>query len=59
MTLTNPIPLFDGPAIREVELWKAIHTDYWNAQLAQCGLKVSDDMPVYVERFELLYSDLS
>ena len=44
----------DGEPVRSLEVWKPMHTQYWNAQLAPFGLEVNDDMPVLVEVFELL-----
>ncbi|MDP6674275.1 MAG: ASCH domain-containing protein [Gammaproteobacteria bacterium] len=44
----------DGTPRRDLAVWKPLHTNYWNAMLAEHGLAVSDDMPVWVEKFELL-----
>lgn len=44
----------DGTPVRSLTVWKPLHTQYWNAMLKPFGLQVSDDMPVLVERFELL-----
>ena len=46
----------DGAPVRSLEVWKPMHTQYWNAQLAPFGLEVSGDMPVLVEAFEVLPS---
>lgn len=45
----------DGPAVRDLEVWRGIHIPHWNRQLSPYGLQVTDDMPVYAERFELVY----
>ena len=44
----------DGIPVRAVDVWKPLHTSYWNPMLARYGLEVTDEMPVLVERFELL-----
>ena len=48
----------DGPAIREVTLWKQIHSQYWGAQLAEIGRSFDPQMPVWVLRFEVLRAEL-
>jgi len=45
----------DGPPVRDLAVWKPMHTDHWNGLLAPFGLAVSEDMPVLVEAFELVY----
>ena len=45
----------DGTPVRSMEVWKPLHTQYWNGLLEPFGLEVSDDMPVLIEPFELLY----
>jgi uncharacterized protein YhfF len=45
----------DGSPVRELATWKALHTAYWNAMLAPFGREVGDEMPFWVEPFELLY----
>jgi uncharacterized protein YhfF len=44
----------DGTPMRDLAVWKPLHTEYWNAMLAPHGLAVCDEMPVWVEKFELL-----
>ena len=44
----------DGTPVRDLAVWKPLHTQYWNGMLEPLGLRVSDDMPVWVEKFELL-----
>jgi len=41
--------------VRDPAVWVPLHTFYWNALLEPFGLTVSDDMPFWVEAFELLY----
>mgnify|MGYP002781124757 CR=1 FL=1 len=45
----------DGTPVRDLAVWKPLHTQYWNAMLAPFGRAVADDMRFWVERFELLY----
>jgi uncharacterized protein YhfF len=45
----------DGTPVRDLSIWRPLHTEYWNALLAPYDLSVSDEMPVWVEKFELLY----
>ncbi len=45
----------DGSPVRDPVVWKALHTEYWNALLEPHGLAVSEDMPFWIEPFELVY----
>lgn len=45
----------DGTPVRDLAVWKPLHTRYWNALLQPHGLRVDDEMPVWIEGFELLY----
>jgi len=45
----------DGTPVRDLDVWIPLHTSYWNAMLEPHGLAVTEDMPVLVEGFELLY----
>jgi uncharacterized protein YhfF len=45
----------DGSPVRDLAVWKPLHTQYWNAILAPFGRTVADDMGFWVEAFELLY----
>lgn len=45
----------DGTPVRSLDVWKPLHTQYWNALLAPFGRTVAADMPFWAERFELLY----
>ena len=45
----------DGSPVRALEVWKPLHTQYWNTLLAPWSMTVSPDMPVLIEPFELLY----
>ena len=46
----------DGSPVRSMDIWKPLHTQYWNALLAPFDLTVADDMPVLMEAFELVGS---
>ena len=54
--ITTAQTRIDGSPVRDLAIWKPLHTRYWNDLLAPFGLAVSDDMPVWVEAFELLWS---
>ncbi len=45
----------DGSPVRDLAVWKPLHTQYWGALLKPFGLQVSDDMPLWAEPFELLF----
>ena len=45
----------DGTPVRALEVWKPLHTQYWNGLLAPFAMSVTDSMPVLIEKFELLY----
>ena len=45
----------DGPPVRDPAIWIPLHRDYWNGVLAKYGKSCTDDMPVLVEPFDLLY----
>ncbi len=45
----------DGSPVRDLAVWKPLHTSYWNALLEPHDLRVDDEMPVLIESFELLY----
>lgn len=46
----------DGPPVRDVKVWKPVHRDFWNGVLKKYDMAVTDDMPVLVEQFELVYA---
>jgi uncharacterized protein YhfF len=45
----------DGSPVRDPAVWKPRHTQYWNELLEPYGLEVSEDMPFWIEPFELVY----
>jgi uncharacterized protein YhfF len=52
--ITDADTAIDGTPVRSLDVWKPLHTRYWNGMLAPFGLAVGDDMPVLVEAFEML-----
>ena len=47
----------DGPPVRDPEIWIPLHRDYWNNVLEPYGHACTDDMPIIVEHFKLVYSE--
>jgi uncharacterized protein YhfF len=47
----------DGTPVRDLAVWKPLHTGYWNNLLAPYQLEVSPAMPVLVEKFMLLHAN--
>jgi uncharacterized protein YhfF len=47
----------DGSPVRDLAVWKPLHTRYWNGLLAPWQLKVDASMPVLVEKFLLLHAN--
>ena len=45
----------DGPGVRDVDVWRGVHTKHWNGLLEPLGKTVEEDMPVVVERFVCVY----
>lgn len=48
----------DGPSVRDLDVWRGIHTKYWNGLLEPFGREVLDEMPVVVERFVCLHPNV-
>lgn len=53
--VTSADTAVDGTPVRDPEVWKALHTEFWNDLLAPHGLEVTEDMPFWIEPFELVY----
>ncbi len=53
--VTEEHTAIDGTPVRDLSVWKPMHTVYWNALLEPFDLTVSEQMPVWIEEFELLY----
>jgi len=45
----------DGSPVRDLAVWKPLHTAYWGALLEPFGLAITDDMPFWAEPFTLIY----
>ena len=45
----------DGPGVRDLDVWRGVHTKHWNGLLEPHGKSVANDMPVVVERFVCVY----
>ena len=45
----------EGPAMRDVEKWSSFHANYWAPKLEPFGLQPTDEMPVAIQRFGLVY----
>jgi uncharacterized protein YhfF len=46
----------EGIPMRTLEAWRPLHIDVWNQKLAPLGMTVDDEMPVWAEYFDLLYT---
>ena len=55
--VTEDHTAIDGTPVRSLDIWKPMHTQYWNALLSPWSMTVSEDMPVLIEKFEVLYAD--
>ena len=38
----------DGPGVRDLDVWRGVHTKHWNGLLEPHGKSVANDMPVVV-----------
>jgi len=45
----------EGPQLRDVAAWRAVHWDYWTGILALVGERPSLEMPVIFQRFHVLH----
>ncbi len=45
----------DGSPVRDLAVWKPLHTQYWGALLQPFHLQVVPDMPVWVEKFSIVH----
>lgn len=46
----------DGPRVRALDVWKAVHVGYFNQLLEPWGLCVTDETPIAFERFDVVYA---
>jgi uncharacterized protein YhfF len=44
----------EGPALRELPLWRKLHWDFWTPALRAMGREPAEDMPILFQRFEVL-----
>ncbi len=56
-TISPKETALDGPPVRDIKIWKPLHFEYWNGLLKEYGKRCSEDMPIIVEPFELIYDD--
>ena len=47
----------DGPPVQDINIWKPLHREYWNGLLLEYGKECTNDMPVIVEPFKLVYEE--
>jgi uncharacterized protein YhfF len=45
----------EGPQLRDVAAWRAVHWDYWTPVLARIGEAPRADMPVIYQRFVVVH----
>lgn len=45
----------EGEGDQSLEFWREVHRDYFTKELNKLGKEFSDKMPVFCERFEVLY----
>lgn len=53
--ITGEHTQYDGPAMRPLEAWQAVHWAHFTNALASVDRKSAEDMPVTFERFEVVY----
>ena len=53
--ITSEHTALDGPPVRDFNVWKDLHTKYWNSLLLSIGRKVEKDMPVIIEKFLCIF----
>lgn len=54
--ITEKETAIDGPAVRPLEIWRPIHVTFFTNELTSRGKTFADDMPVTVEKFEVVCS---
>ncbi|MDG2242497.1 MAG: ASCH domain-containing protein [Rhodospirillaceae bacterium] len=45
----------DGPPVQNPEVWIPLHREYWNGLLSKYGKSCTDEMPIIVEPFDVVY----
>jgi uncharacterized protein YhfF len=48
----------ESPGARPLDVWRQIHWNGWSRALEAKGKEASEEMPITVERFELICTDL-
>ena len=54
--IDSKVTSIDGPPVRDPDVWIPLHRNYWNGVLKDYGRSCTDDMPVLVEKFKLVFS---
>lgn len=55
--ITEEETAVDGPAIRPLNIWSPIHVTFFTKELDARGKEFSKDMPVTVEKFEVVCTE--
>lgn len=53
--IDSEVTSIDGPPVRDPDVWIPLHRNYWNGILKDYGISCTDDMPVLVEKFKLVF----
>lgn len=52
--VTEEYSRYEGPKVRSIDAWREVHTRYFTRVLARIGKVPAPDMPVTLERFEVV-----
>lgn len=52
--ITEKETAIDGPAVRPLDVWRPIHVTFFTNELEARGKEFAQDMPVTVEKFEVV-----
>ncbi len=52
--ITEKETAIDGPAVRPLDVWRPIHVTFFTTELEARGKAFAQDMPVTVEKFEVM-----
>jgi uncharacterized protein YhfF len=55
--VTEEYSQYEGKPVRPLEQWRAVHVRYFTRMLAPLGKEPASDMPVTLERFEVVCLD--
>jgi len=53
--IDTEVTSIDGPPVRDPDVWIPLHRNYWNGILKDYERKCTDNMPVLVEKFKLVF----